>query len=174
MKKENGIYKSEKNKMSNICVRQAKVEDASLILSFIKELADYEKAPHEVKASVSDIEEKLFSDDATTHALICTLNDEPIGFAVYFYNFSTWLGKNGLYLEDLYISQQHRKLGAGKTLIKHLANLAVQNKCGRFEWCVLDWNTTAINFYKSIGAIAQDEWTIYRLSGENLVSFAQS
>jgi ribosomal protein S18 acetylase RimI-like enzyme len=87
---------------------------------------------------------------------------------------ATWLGKNGLYLEDLYISQKHRKLGAGKTLIKHLANLAVQNKCGRFEWCVLDWNTTAINFYKSIGAIAQDEWTIYRLSGENLVSFAQS
>lgn len=158
--------------MEAVHIRDAQIEDAGLILRFITELAVYEKQPQAVKASIEDIEKSLFAEDSTAHALICLVNDEPVGYAVYFYNYSTWLGKNGLYLEDLYISPEYRSLGAGKSLILYLAKLAVSKGCGRFEWCVLDWNEPAINFYQSIGAKPQDEWVIYRLSGEDLVAFA--
>lgn len=160
--------------MPEILIRKAEVEDASLILGFIKELARYEEAEEEVTATVEDIENNLFSGSTTTEALICTSDKTPIGIAIYFLNFSTWLGKNGLYLEDLYISPYHRGSGAGRRLLKYLAELAVENNYGRFEWSVLDWNEPAIRFYESIGAKAQSEWVSYRLEGESLLDFANS
>ncbi|MBU2897461.1 GNAT family N-acetyltransferase [Vibrio hepatarius] len=160
--------------MKNISIREAYIEDTQIILQFVKELATYEKAQQEVKTTLVELEESLFSEHSTAHAIICMANDKPVGFAVYFYNFSTWLGKNGLYLEDLYVSPEYRNLGAGKAILKYLANLALQKNCGRFEWSVLDWNQPAIDFYHSVGAVAQDEWITYRLSGERLTSFALS
>ena len=160
--------------MSELQIKKATIEDSSTILNFIKELARYEKAEDEVIATVEDIEQNLFSDNTTTDAVICLLHGKPVGFAVYFLNFSTWLGKNGLYLEDLYVSPDFRGCGAGKKLLKYLAKLAVKNNCARFEWSVLDWNTPAIDFYESIGAKPQSEWIGYRLQGQALVDFANS
>lgn len=162
------------NEMEDIQIREATPEDAALILSFITGLAIYEKAEHEVLATESDICDSLFGKDATAHGLICSHGDEPIGFAVYFYNYSTWLGKSGLYLEDLYILPEYRGSGAGKILFKHLAKIAVAKGCGRFEWSVLDWNEPAIRFYESLGAKSQEEWIIYRLAGEDLVKLAKT
>ena len=156
----------------SIHIREATKADAAVILGFITELAIYEKAEHAVLASVADIERSLFDEPSPARALICLLNDEPIGFAVYFLSYSTWLGRNGLYLEDLYISASHRGGGAGKKMLRHLAKLAYDSGCGRFEWSVLDWNTPAIDFYKAIGAAPQDEWVRYRLDGETLKRFA--
>ncbi|MBR9904544.1 MAG: GNAT family N-acetyltransferase [Gammaproteobacteria bacterium] len=158
--------------MSGVDIRQATIEDSALIHKFVVELAIYEKAEHEVLATVADIENALFGANTTTKAVICTFNNEPIGFAVYFFNFSTWLGKHGLYLEDLYVSPEHRGVGAGKALLKHLASIAVSKECGRFEWSVLDWNEPAIQFYESIGAKPQNEWVSYRLAGKALEEFA--
>ncbi|MCP8686535.1 GNAT family N-acetyltransferase [Marinobacterium sp. OS208] len=155
-------------------IRQATVEDAGLILRFVRELAAYEKAEHEVVATAADIESSLFGPGSSAQALICELDNEPIGYAVYFFNYSTWLGRHGLYLEDLYLSPEHRGTGAGKALLKHLAQVAVAKGCGRFEWSVLDWNEPAIRFYQSIGARPQDEWVGYRLSGDALEAFANS
>lgn len=160
--------------MSEITIRQAVVEDAALILNFIKELAVYEKMEKDVKASIEDIEKSLFSKNATAHALICQMDKIAVGYAIYFYNYSTWLGKNGLYLEDLYISPKYRGCGAGKVVLRYLAQQAVSKDCGRFEWCVLDWNEPAIKFYESIGAKPQNEWVIYRLSGDELQNFAKA
>ncbi|CAG9297261.1 GNAT family N-acetyltransferase [Celerinatantimonas diazotrophica] len=158
--------------MRDVTIRPARFDDAATILGLIQQLADYEKRPADVTASISDIEQSLFSKSATAHALICEVAGEAMGYAVYFYNYSTWLGKNGLYLEDLYVSPQCRGQGVGKALIKHVAQIAVAKSCGRFEWCVLDWNQPAIDFYRSIGAKAQDEWVIYRLDGDDLLRFA--
>ena len=159
--------------MSNIQTREATVEDSSLILQFVKELAAYERAASEVAATVEDIQKSIFSADSTVHVLVCSIDEEPVGFAVYFYNYSTWLGKNGLYLEDLYVSPKHRGGGAGKTLLRHLAKIAVSRDCGRFEWSVLDWNEPAMKFYESFGAKPQSEWVAYRLAGEALRDFAK-
>ena len=160
--------------MSKIAIRQATIEDSALILKFVTELAIYENAVEEVHATVPDIEKSLFGSESTTRAIICNINNTPVGFAVYFFNYSTWLGKHGLYLEDLYVSPEFRGSGAGKALLRHLAQLAVSKKCGRFEWSVIDWNEPAIGFYKSIGAQPQDEWVAYRLTGKALVDFAES
>ncbi len=160
--------------MSGIEIRQATIEDSALIHRFIAELAAYEKAENEVLATVADIENSLFGDNTATNAIICHFNNEPIGFAVYFFNFSTWLGKHGLYLEDLYVSPEHRGVGAGKAILKHLAKIALSKNCGRFEWSVLDWNEPAIQFYNSIGAEPQNEWIGYRLAGKALEEFACS
>jgi len=159
--------------MTTISIRPATAEDAALILRFITDLAIYEKAEHEVIATESLIRESLFASDSGTQALICHIDDEPVGFAVYFFNYSTWLGKHGLYLEDLYVSPQYRGSGAGKALLKHLAQIAVSRGCGRFEWSVLDWNEPAIQFYKSLGAEPQDEWVAYRMTGKALEEFAK-
>jgi GNAT superfamily N-acetyltransferase len=160
--------------VSIVEIRNARVTDSALILRFITELARYEKAENEVTATESDIRNSLFGNRSTTSALICTLNRNPIGFAVYFFNYSTWLGKHGLYLEDLYVSPDNRGAGAGTALLKHLAKMAVSNDCSRFEWSVLDWNKPAIKFYQAIGAKPQDEWVGYRLTGKALEEFANS
>ncbi|MGB3596771.1 MAG: GNAT family N-acetyltransferase [Pseudomonas neustonica] len=160
--------------MPSVDIREATIDDSALILRFVTELAIYEKAEHEVIATEADIKKSLFAQDSTTHAVICSSNNQPIGYAVYFFNYSTWLGKSGLYLEDLYVSPEYRGVGAGKALLKHLAKIAVAKQCGRFEWSVLDWNEPAINFYQSIGAKPQDEWVGYRLAGPALEHFANS
>lgn len=160
--------------MSVIEIRQATVEDSSLILRFVTELAAYEKAENEVNATELDIKNSLFGSDSTTSVVICNINNKPVGFAVYFFNYSTWLGKHGLYLEDLYVSPKSRNVGAGKALLKYLAKIALSKNCGRFEWNVLDWNEPAIQFYQSIGAKPQDGWVGYRLTGRALKEFANS
>lgn len=159
--------------MSELTIRQATSDDATLILQFVTALAVYEKAEHEVLASVADIEQSLFGEGSNAQALICSQGDVPIGFAVYFFNYSTWLGKSGLYLEDLFVLPEYRGVGAGKALLKHLAVMAVAKGCGRFEWSVLDWNEPAIAFYESIGAKPQNEWIGYRLAGDALKAFAK-
>ncbi len=150
------------------------MHDAGLILDFITGLAIYEKAEHEVLATEADIRRSLFGEESTAHGLICSINEQPAGFAVYFYNYSTWLGKPGLYLEDLYVHPEHRGSGAGTALLKHLAGIAAAKGCGRFEWSVLDWNEPAIKFYESLGARPQDEWIIYRMTEETLAALADS
>ena len=154
-------------------IRPAVRTDAAQILAFITELADYERARHEVIASVADIERSLFDEGSTVQSLICEREGQAIGFAVYFYSYSTWLGRNGIYLEDLYITPEQRGGGAGRELLRHIAREAVENSCGRLEWSVLDWNAPAIGFYETLGAEAQDEWIRYRLDGEKLRQFAQ-
>ena len=154
-------------------IRTAQPADAGQILAFITELADYERARHEVIASVEDIQRTLFADGGAAKALLCLRGEQVIGFAVYFFSYSTWLGQPGLYLEDLYITPQHRGSGAGRQMLQYLAREACAQGCGRFEWSVLDWNEPAIGFYQSIGAQPQPEWVRYRLQGEVLTAFAE-
>jgi GNAT superfamily N-acetyltransferase len=158
--------------VATVNIRVATAEDAALILRFIRELAIYEKAESSVQTDEAGIRASLFGADATARALICEAGGEAIGYAVYFYNYSTWLGRNGIYLEDLYVSPQHRGSGAGKALLQHIARIAVADGCGRFEWSVLDWNEPAIRFYEAAGAKPQSEWTVYRMDGEALQAFA--
>ena len=154
-------------------IRPATADDAGLILRFIRELAIYEKAESSVQTDEAGIRASLFGADAKAQALVCERDGVAVGYAVFFYNYSTWLGRNGIYLEDLYVSPEQRGCGAGKALLQHIARLAVAQGCGRFEWSVLDWNTPAIDFYKAAGAKPQDEWTVYRLEGEALWRFAE-
>lgn len=156
-----------------ITIREAIPADAALILHFVRELAIYEKAEHEVLATEKSIATTIFGENTGVDALICELSGDAIGFAVYFYNYSTWLGKPGLFLEDLYVSPEHRGLGAGKALLQHLAQIAVAQKCGRFEWNVLDWNEPSIKFYESLGARPLSEWIGYRLTGDALLNLAR-
>lgn len=158
--------------MSEIVIRDARPADAALILGFIRELADYEKALDAVEASASQLADALFCANPRVFSVICEVDGAPAGFALYFYNFSTWLGRHGLFLEDLYINPAYRGLGAGKALLQYLARVAVSEGCGRFEWNVLDWNRPAIEFYESFGSRPQSEWIGYRLSGEALQQFA--
>ncbi|MET0549441.1 MAG: GNAT family N-acetyltransferase [Xanthomonas sp.] len=158
--------------MAALRIRPAVADDAALILRLIRDLARYERAEDAVQTDEAGLRASLFGADARAHALICEADGQPIGYAVYFYNYSTWLGRNGLYLEDLYVDPAHRGVGAGKALLQHLARQAVAEGCGRFEWSVLDWNQPAIDFYEAVGARAQDEWTVYRLQGEALARFA--
>ncbi len=155
-------------------IRQARSEDAATILELIRELAIYEKAEHEVRTGLDEIRETLFAEEAKARALLVEVEAQVVAYAVYFYNYSTWLGKPGIYLEDLYVQPAFRKRGIARALLKHIANIAVKENCGRFEWAVLNWNSPAIRFYESLGATAQDEWTIYRLSGDSLRKFAGS
>lgn len=151
-----------------IDIRPATAADAQLIHDFIVELAVYEKAPQAVVTSPAELADTLFGADAKARALVCNVDGQPAGYAVYFYNFSTWLGRNGIWLEDVYITPAFRGRGAGKALLRHVAGIAVKEKCGRFEWSVLNWNTPAIEFYEALGAKPMDEWTIYRLAGDAL------
>ncbi|QRM54469.1 GNAT family N-acetyltransferase [Sinorhizobium sp. BG8] len=154
-------------------IRPATTADAGTILRFITELAVYEKAEHEVEATVETVASSLFGPTSVTRAVICeSENGDPVGFAVWFMSYSTWQARNGLYLEDLYVTPEHRGGGAGKMLLRHLARLAVEEGCGRFEWSVLDWNEPAIRVYEAIGAEPLSEWTRYRLAGDKLKEFA--
>ncbi|MBB4273532.1 GNAT family N-acetyltransferase [Rhizobium mongolense] len=155
-----------------LTIREAVREDAATLLGFIRELAIYEKAEHEVAATIQKIEESIFGTNSVSSALICEQDSRPVGMAVWFFNYSTWQAKNGLYLEDLYVTPAARGLGAGKALLKRLAEIALETGCGRFEWSVLDWNEPAIRVYEAIGAEPMNEWIRYRLSGEALKSFA--
>ncbi|MBB5274673.1 GNAT superfamily N-acetyltransferase [Rhizobium rosettiformans] len=156
----------------NFTIRPATPEDAAVILGFIIELAVYEKAGHEVEATEETVRSSIFGEGSVTDAVILEADDKPAGFAVWFYSYSTWQAKNGLYLEDLYVSPDFRGSGAGKLLLKHLARVAVEKGCGRFEWSVLDWNEPAIRVYDAVGAEPQNEWIRYRLAGQKLKDFA--
>ncbi|WP_026613018.1 GNAT family N-acetyltransferase [Ensifer aridi] len=155
-----------------ISIRDAVPGDAETILRFITELATYEKAAHEVEATVERLRGSLFGTDAVAHAVICEADGKPAGFAIWFYSYSTWQARKGLYLEDLYVSPEYRGSGAGKALLKHLARIAIAEDCGRFEWSVLDWNEPAIRVYEAVGAEPMSEWKRYRLAGEALAALA--
>ena len=155
-------------------IRPAVANDAPLILHFITDLATYEKAQDQVAATTGTITASLFGSNSPAKALICELDGHPVGFAVYFFTYSTWQAKPGLYLEDLYISPDVRGQGAGKFVLQHLAGIAAEAGCGRFEWSVLDWNEPAIGFYRSIGAKPQSEWVRYRMEGEAVRQFANA
>ena len=161
------------NSSSSLIIRQAIIDDCPLILHFIKELADYEKLLHEVVADVATLEETLFGDKQHAEVVIAEYQGQPVGFALFFHNFSTFLGRPGLYLEDLYIQPEMRGKGFGKALLTHLAKIAVSRHCGRLEWSVLDWNQPAIDFYQSLGAVPMEGWTVNRLTGEALQSVAK-
>ncbi len=161
--------------MTETCtIREATQDDCQLVLDYTIKLAVYEKLAHEVVATADTIRQSLFSPNATTHALIVERAGTPIGFAVYFYNFSTFLGRPGIYIEDVFIDPEHRGHGAGKQVFEYLAAKAVREKCGRLEWWVLDWNKPAIDFYERLGAVPMDEWTVYRISGDALTNLAAS
>ncbi len=154
-----------------IRIRKATPADAGLIYRFVRELAEYEKALHSVVTTEAEIRETMLGPDAVTHVFVCSIDDIDVGYAVYFYNYSTWLGKKGIWLEDVYVTPEFRGRGAGKALLKHIASIAVRENCGRFEWSVLDWNRPSIDFYESLGARPQSEWITYRMSGEALGEF---
>lgn len=158
--------------MSRIQISDATRDDVPIILGFIKDLARYEKAEHEVLATEQMLGETLFGEQRFADALIASFEQRPVGFALYFFSYSTWLGKPGLYLEDLYVDPAYRNYGIGKAMLKRLAGIAVQRGCGRFEWSVLDWNEPSIKFYEKLGAKAQSEWIKYRLSGKELTDLA--
>ena len=153
-------------------IREATRADAGTILRFITELAIYEKAGHEVEATVESVAQSLFGPNSVSHAAICERDGVPVGFAVWFFSYSTWQARNGLYLEDLYVTPDQRGTGAGRLMLRYLARIAVEKGCGRFEWSVLDWNEPAIKAYQAIGAEPLSEWTRYRLTGAALESFA--
>ena len=157
-----------------IYIRSATLDDIPLILQLIHELAEYEKAPEQAVATDRDLRRDGFSANPKFRVLIAEWEGRPAGFALFFYNYSTWLGRPGLYLEDLFVQPQHRGKGIGKALLVRLAKIAVEEGCGRFEWQVLDWNTPAVRFYKSLGAKPMDEWTVYRLTDEALAKLGRS
>ena len=152
-------------------IREANCSDINLIFDFICDLADYEKLRHDVTATPEILHESIFV-KKQAEVLIAELDDLPVGFALYFHNFSTFKGKACLYLEDIFIKPQYRGKGFGKAIFNRLAQIAVERGCDRFDWAVLDWNEPSINFYKSLGAFPMDEWTVFRLTGDALKSVA--
>ena len=153
-------------------IRVAVEEDAPLVLRFITELAEYERLPHECVATLDSIRSTLFGAQRFAEVLIAERGREPAGFALFFHNYSTFLARPGIYLEDLYVRPEHRGHGYGKALLVRLAELAVERGCGRLEWAVLNWNEPAIGFYSSLGARPMNEWTVFRLAGEELKTLA--
>lgn len=155
-----------------VTIRPAERPDASLLLDFIQQLADYEKASDQVEATLADIHQTFFADRPQVHALIAEQAGKPVGFAAYFFNYSTWLGRHGIYLEDLFVEPQARGAGAGLALLRGVTRVAIAKGCRRVDWQVLDWNQPAIDFYRSLGARHQETWLPYRLEGEALERFA--
>lgn len=157
---------------SRLQIASATPNDVPLILAFIKELAVYEKLEHEVVATEEILEETLFGKRPYAEVLIASYDSQPVGYALFFHSFSTFMGRPGLYLEDVYVQPTMRGKGVGKALLVHLARLAVERSCGRFEWSVLDWNEPSIGFYRSLGAQPMNEWTVFRLTGKSLERLA--
>jgi GNAT superfamily N-acetyltransferase len=153
-------------------IRPATEGDTPLILSFIKKLALYEKLAHKVTANENILRETLFGERRYAEVVIGYNLGEPVGFALFFHNYSTFLGRPGIYLEDLFVDEEHRGKGFGKALLSHLARLAKERDCGRLEWAVLDWNEPSINFYRALGAAPMNEWTVFRLTGDALDELA--
>ena len=152
--------------------RNAQRNDVGLILQFIRELADYEKMLSEVVADEATLEEWIF-DKQKAEVVFALEGEKEVGFALYFHNFSTFLGRAGIYLEDLYVKPEYRGKGYGKAILKKLASIAVERGCGRLEWWCLDWNKPSIDFYHSLGAEPMDDWTVYRIAGETLTNLAE-
>lgn len=157
---------------ASLSISAASPADVPLILALIRELADYERMSEQVVATEADIERALFGERPCAEAVIARVGGEAVGFALFFQSFSTFVGRPGLYLEDLYVRPPHRGRGIGRRLLAHLARVAVERGCGRFEWSVLDWNELAIASYRRAGAVPMDEWTVYRLTGEPLRALA--
>jgi GNAT superfamily N-acetyltransferase len=160
--------------MPNFQIRPATVEDVPTILGLIRDLAKYERAPNDVVATEEGLREVLFGQRPAAEVILALENEKPVGFAVFFHNFSTWLGRPGLYLEDLFVRPNARGKGYGRALLVHLAKIAAERGCGRMEWAVLDWNEPAIKFYRALGAKPNEEWTIFRLTSEGIAKLANS
>lgn len=160
--------------MPDVTLRLAKPEDVPTILGFVKALADFEQLSHEVVATEADFLEALFGQPARAEALIADAAGAPVGFALWFYNFSTFRGRHGLYVEDIYIDPAHRGAGIGQQIFRFLAQHAISQGCARMDWDVLDWNEKAIRFYRALGAYPLDGWTRQRLTGPALATLAQS
>lgn len=158
---------------ATIRITRATERDVPLILQFIRELAEYERAPTEAVATVESLTAALFGDRPAAEVLIAYLDDEPAGFALFFHNFSTWTGRRGIYIEDIFVRPPMRRKGIGEALMHELAAIAVERDCGRLEWAVLNWNELAISFYEKIGAVPLDDWTTFRMKGEPLSRLAQ-
>ena len=156
-----------------LSIRKAIADDIPLIMEFIRELAEYERAPDEAIATAEDLRRDGFSAQPRFYVEIAEWDGEPAGFALWFFNYSTWQGKPGLYLEDLFVRRPFRRKGVGKALLVHLAHVAVDEGCGRYQWQVLDWNAPAIRFYETLGAKVMKEWLTMRVSGEALRNLAQ-
>lgn len=154
--------------MKGLSIRPAERGDVALLLSLIKELAEFEKLAHEVVADEEVLSASLFGEESTAEAVLAEVDGMPVAFALFFHNFSTFLGRPGLYLEDLYVRSSHRGQGIGRRLLAHLAKIACERGCGRMEWWVLDWNRDAIKFYEGLGARPMRDWTVYRLTGQEL------
>jgi GNAT superfamily N-acetyltransferase len=161
-------------KKENFTIRGATVADVPVILELIRALATYERAPNEVTATEQGLTEVLFGQKPAAEVLLAFENETAVGFAVFFHNFSTWLGRPGLYLEDLFVGPEHRGKGYGRALLIHLAKIARERGCGRMEWAVLDWNEPAIEFYRKLGAKPMDEWTVFRLTRDGIAKLADS
>ena len=157
-----------------LSLRAAAASDVGAIIAFIRELAEYEKLAHEMIATEESLEATLFGDRPAAEVVLAEVSGKPVGFALFFTSYSTFLGRPGLYLEDLYVQPAHRGRGIGKALLQHVARLAYERDCGRLEWAVLDWNEPAIGFYEQMGARAMGDWTTYRVAGESLRAMAQS
>ena len=159
---------------SSFQIRAATSADVPIILSLIRELAEYERAPDAVVTTEAGLRDVLFGPQRSAEVLLALENENPVGFAVYFFNFSTWLGRPGIYLEDLFVRPPARGKGYGRALLKHLAQIAHERNCGRMEWAVLNWNEPAIEFYKKLGAEPLSEWTVFRLTSEGIEKLAAS
>ena len=157
----------------NLKIEAAQKTDAPIILRLITALAEYEKLSREVVATEDSIRETMFGDEPQAEAVLAYADDQPVGLAIWFHNYSTFLASKGLYLEDLFVLPEWRGQGIGKALLVHLAGIAVERGCGRMEWSVLNWNTPAIGFYRSLGAKAMDEWTVFRLTGDAITTLAR-
>ena len=158
----------------NLKIRPAHIEDVPIILQLIRDLAIYERAPDEVVANEEQLVDVLFGERPAAEVLLAFERESPVGFAVYFYNFSTWLGRAGLYLEDLFVKPEKRGKGYGRALLVELAKIACDRGCGRMEWAVLNWNEPAIKFYQALGANPMNEWTVFRLTRDEIAKLADA